>query len=160
MPRTLRLLFTPYSLYWAWMVPYAAGRRSTCKKFRRTSGHASSMYEYHSTIRPILLQTMGRPCEADNRGFPGSRNHTLDDVLELPSVRYNQFQHAEVRPMWLCEWRMGDRKFRGVRFPSLADMLFMFKEAWPCLTARCTLVTFIRCLYCKLVLCEHGFYVN
>lgn len=88
----------------------------------------------------------------------GIRVDSRSEVLKLQSLIYNQFQHQAFRPMWLCGWRLAGFEVPVVPFQSLAEMLFIFDGE--CSTSSCKILPFIKCIYCRNILCVKCFFVD
>jgi hypothetical protein len=84
--------------------------------------------------------------------------HLRANILKIQSLIYNQFQCPDFRPMWLCGWRLAGFEVPEIPFESLKKTLFEFNE--DCSTENCLELPFIKCIYCKKVLCLNCFFVN
>ena len=88
----------------------------------------------------------------------GFRVDQRNDILRLQSLIYNQFQHSDFRTMWRCGWRLGGFEVPEVEFPNINEMLFKVRDA--CASSGCNRCPFIRCVYCKAVLCVDCFFMK
>ena len=82
------------------------------------------------------------------------------NVLRLQSLIYNQFQHPNLRPLWLCAWRTAGFDVPAIPFDPLKAMLF--RDLSGCSVSTCNQMrpASIRCTYCKECLCIKCFYID
>lgn len=82
-----------------------------------------------------------------------------NNILKLQSLMLNQFQSNLFIPMFKYAWYKGGFIDDYIRFESLKDICFDFRQAY-CSTQNCILEPFIQCSYCRSVLCTKCFFLD